>query len=104
MSILTEQGKRMTGFARAPKPPSRCEICKGSGVIQGVCMPLSCVECHGIGWVPMEGQNLVEQLGRALTKAVQRLRLHAAMEDTFGPENDYKDNGRNGQRGNWTGD
>lgn len=94
----------MTGFARTPTAPERCGACRGTGKVSGVCMPLVCLECDGVGWVPTDGQDLAEQLGHALTRALARLRIYGAAGTQFGPELDYQDNGRGGQRGNWTGD
>lgn len=84
--------------------PKICAVCSGTGVTRGVCMALICIECDGIGWLPTPGQDLTQQLGWMLTKTNQRLRLYAARESTFGPEEDYRDKGSNGHRGNWTGD
>lgn len=94
----------MTGFARALPPPQRCDACKGGGVIQGVCMPLVCTECGGVGWLASPGQDLTTQLGRALTRAKQLNRLLEAQLPPTDEQGIYRSSKRDGVRGHYTGD
>lgn len=55
--------------------PQICAACHGSGVTRGVCMELVCLECDGIGWQATSGQDLTQQLGKALTRSRQLTRL-----------------------------
>lgn len=84
--------------------PTICTACSGSGVIQGACMPLVCLDCEGIGWQATAGQDLTVQLGRALTKARQMNRLLQAQVPPTDERSLYQNNKRGGARGNYTGD
>lgn len=85
-------------------PPVICTACMGTGTVQGVCMPLACLDCEGVGWLAIDGQDLSVQLGRALTKARQMNRLLQAQLPPTDERSLYQDNKRGGARGNYTGD
>lgn len=68
-------------------------------------MELICLDCDGIGWLVTPGQDLVQQLGRALTRANQLTRLlEARVPECGGVQGQYRDESRDGMRGHYTGD
>lgn len=89
---------------RLPEP-ERCSTCKGAGVNMGIFHEIECQDCIGIGWLPVAGADLTQQLGAALTKtyALNRL-MSARLEEFSGPQAQYQDNKKDGHRGHYTGD
>ncbi|MEJ6656897.1 MAG: hypothetical protein QNL70_12935 [Pseudomonas sp.] len=68
-------------------------------------MELICLECDGIGWLAVPGQDLIQQLGWALTRSNQRARLlQAHLPECDGAQGQYRDESRDGMRGHYTGD
>lgn len=88
--------------------PTLCAQCRGSGTKMGVFHELDCMTCEGVGWVPGEGQDLLRQLGRDLTRQSRRVNILQTYVDSLpkdrGPERDYQDSPRDGVRGHFTGD
>lgn len=68
-------------------------------------MELVCLECDGIGWRATPGQDLTQQLGKALTKSRQLTRLlEARMPESHGAQSHYQADPRDGVGGHYTGD
>lgn len=85
--------------------PQICTVCHGSGATQGACMELICLECSGIGWLPTPGQDLTQQLGKALIKSRQLTRLlEARLPESCGAQSHYQAAPRDGVGGHYTGD
>ncbi|PBK05921.1 hypothetical protein CNQ84_00640 [Pseudomonas abyssi] len=94
----------MTG-RRDNVEPEVCKACNGKGTTLGVFHELDCVPCDGVGWLPMAGQDLTQQLGRYLTRQIATANvLRAAAASGQGAERDYQDSRRDGVRGHYTGD
>lgn len=88
--------------------PDVCQACKGRGTKAGIFHQLDCVDCDGVGWLPMAGQDITRQLGRCLSKQISltnALQLLAQREaGPVGAERDYQPSPRDGARGHYTGD
>lgn len=97
--------KRSQEFKKTNPAPERCTGCGGKGVVARVFYDLDCSSCDGIGWLPVAGHDLAQQLGRALFK----LNAHNRILRAQIPEKDisevmYPKTGRGGIRGEFTGD
>lgn len=88
---------------KAIAPVVPCEACNNSGVVMGVFHELECVTCDGVGWLPVAGHDLTQQLGRTLAKVMRVNRLlREALPDKATEY--HTESGRAGQRGNYVGD
>jgi len=81
----------------------RCQQCRGKGVVSGVFYQLDCMDCDGVGWLPVAGIDLTKQLGRALAAA---LKVNAELrKNSSGSGSQYHpESNRAGLRGNFVGD
>ncbi len=85
--------------------PEVCKACNGKGTTMGIFHQLDCMACDGVGWLPVAGQDLTQQLGRYLTRQIAEANvLRFAAASGQGAERDYQDSRRDGVRGHYTGD
>lgn len=97
----------MTG-RRDKLEPEVCKACNGKGTTMGIFHQLDCISCDGIGWLPVAGQDLAQQLGRQLTRQIARANILQALVQSRGgaqgAERDYQPSRRDGVLGHYTGD
>lgn len=88
--------------------PDVCDVCQGRGTTKGLFHDLDCIECDGVGWQPMAGQEITRQLGRCLSKQIALTRVLQQLADgqdkPVGAEKHYQSSPRDGVRGHYTGD